>query len=161
MSVRGSCLCGAFTFEVDEFSGPFEICHCTRCRKRSGSNGIAMVGTDASRYRVTSRTTAITSYEAPILNQPPPYHSHFCSICGSPLPPPAPSGWFEIPAGLLDDDPGIRPDRHIYTEFAAPWDTSADALPRYTTRDLAKLRHGLELPPGHTVRTHYGHAVQI
>jgi hypothetical protein len=29
--------------------------------------------------------------------------------------------WFKIDAGLLDDDPEIRPDRHIFTELMAPW----------------------------------------
>jgi len=161
MAVRGSCLCGAFAFEVQRFSGPFEICHCARCRKKSGSNGIAMIGVDAAHYRVTSDAGAISSYEAPILNQPPPYHSYFCSKCGSPLPPPNPSGWFEIPAGLLDDDPAIRPDKHIYVELAAPWDLPGDDLPRFTVRDLAQKRHNIELPPNHEIRTHHGESIRV
>jgi hypothetical protein len=120
-----------------------------------------MIGADGSRYRVTSNSATIGCYEAPILNQPPPYHSYFCSVCGSPLPPPEPSGWFEIPAGLLDDDPTIRPDNHIYTDLAAPWDSPTDVLPRFTIWDLAKLRHGLELPAGHMVRTHHGQDVRV
>jgi hypothetical protein len=35
--MRGSCLCGGVRFEVDRAVGPFELCHCSRCRKASGS----------------------------------------------------------------------------------------------------------------------------
>src|SRR4051812_13931017 len=31
--VQGSCLCGEVKFEVSEVVGPFELCHCNRCRK--------------------------------------------------------------------------------------------------------------------------------
>ena len=37
MSVKGSCLCGAVTYEV---AGPFEFvgnCHCSICRKSHGA----------------------------------------------------------------------------------------------------------------------------
>ncbi|MCZ6459403.1 MAG: aldehyde-activating protein, partial [Gammaproteobacteria bacterium] len=34
---KGQCLCGAVAFEVEEIIGPFELCHCTRCRKSTGS----------------------------------------------------------------------------------------------------------------------------
>jgi hypothetical protein len=35
--IKGSCLCGGVRFELDRAAGPFEICHCNRCRKVSGS----------------------------------------------------------------------------------------------------------------------------
>jgi hypothetical protein len=33
---RGSCICGAVTFEVDGELKPPDACHCTQCRKLSG-----------------------------------------------------------------------------------------------------------------------------
>ncbi len=33
---RGSCLCGAVTFEFDGDLRPPDACHCTQCRKQSG-----------------------------------------------------------------------------------------------------------------------------
>lgn len=144
--IRGSCLCGGFRFEVLRVVGPFEICHCNRCRKRSGSNALAMVGINAEDYRVISGAEQCVSYFAPVMTEPPAYASYFCSVCGSPLPPPQPSGWFEIPAGLLDDDPGVCPDRRIYTELAAPWDKLQDSLPEYTKEDLERVRSGVVRP---------------
>ena len=40
MAIRGSCLCGAVTFEIDRACGPVEYCHCNRCRKMSGSSAL-------------------------------------------------------------------------------------------------------------------------
>jgi hypothetical protein len=48
--------------------------------------------------------------------------------------------WFEIPAGALDDDPLIRPDKHIYTEFKAPWDHIADNLSQMTGKQVQASR---------------------
>jgi hypothetical protein len=53
-------------------------------------------------------------------------------------PPPEPAAdWFEIPAGLLDGDPGLRPDKHIFVELNAPWHEIADSLPQF---DKTRLR---------------------
>ena len=98
----------------------------------------------------------VKTYAAPILYQPPAYRSMFCSNCGSPVPPVDPADdWLEIPAGLFDDDPLIRPDKHIFVEFVPPWDEIADSLPQYTIRDLIRERSGRELPEDFEVRTHY------
>ena len=34
--IRGSCLCGGVKFEITRATGPFELCHCSRCRKANG-----------------------------------------------------------------------------------------------------------------------------
>jgi hypothetical protein len=41
---HGSCLCGGVRFEIERFVGPFELCHCTRCRKVSGSAYLTWLG---------------------------------------------------------------------------------------------------------------------
>ncbi len=153
--VRGSCLCGSVTFQISDAVGPFEICHCNRCRKKSGSNGIAMIGVLAEHYQLISGASYIQSYAAPILHMEPAYTSNFCKSCGSPTPPLEPSGFFEIPAGLLDDSPGMAPDKHIYTDFSAGWDKFSDDLPRYTLKEIYRLRHGRDFPPHIEIKTHY------
>jgi hypothetical protein len=50
--------------------------------------------------------------------------------------------WFEIPAGALDDDPRIGPDKHIYVEFKAPWDRITDDLPQMTKKEIQASRKG-------------------
>src|SRR5437867_12620161 len=106
--IKGSCLCGGVRFEIDRATGPFELCHCHRCRKASGSAFVAGLGVRTEDFRLLAGQELITTYEAPILERPPPYRTSFCSRCGSPVPNPEPgSAWFEVPAGLLDGDPGL------------------------------------------------------
>jgi hypothetical protein len=115
-----------------------------------------MVGVMTREYRLLSGREIVTTYAAPILYGPPAYRSSFCSNCGSPVPPVAPEGdRLEIPAGLFDDDPLIKPDKHIMVEFAAPWDEISDSLPRYEAREIFRHRHGRDLPHNFQLRTHY------
>lgn len=139
--IRGSCLCGGVRFELQQLVGPFELCHCSRCRKASGSAFAAMVGVRTTDFRLLQGYELIVTYEAPLLDSPPPYRTAFCRRCGSPVPNPPPgSRWFELPAGLLDDDPGVRPDKHIFIELKAPWFEVSDALPRYDQQTVRTLR---------------------
>jgi hypothetical protein len=50
------------------------------------------------------------------------------------------AAWFEIPAGLLDADPGLRPDKHIFVEHKSDWFPISDSLPQLTKSQLMKLR---------------------
>jgi hypothetical protein len=36
-----------------------------------------------------------------------------------------------IPAGLLDDDPGVRPKLHVFAGSKAPWWEITDGLPQH------------------------------
>jgi len=149
--IRGSCLCGLITFELDRVVGPFELCHCSRCRKVSGSAFMAGVGVRVEDFRFLSGEGDIRRFELPVRDRPPPYGVSFCGRCGSPAPLPPESGWFEIAAGLLDDDPDMTPDKHIYVEGKAPWWLIRDDLPRYTAVEIAEFRrsmHESEEEPG-------------
>jgi len=147
--IKGSCLCGGVRFEIDRAVGPFELCHCRRCRKVTGSAFFSGVYVRTEDFRLLEGKELITSYEAPILREPPAYRASFCSKCGSPVPNPGPNSErrprtrgraLEVPAGLLDDDPGLRPDKHIFVELRAPWFEITDQLPRYDLPSLLDLR---------------------
>jgi hypothetical protein len=139
--IRGSCLCGAVRFEVDRATGPFELCHCNRCRKSSGSAYLAGIVVRASDFRFVQGREHITVFELPVQEKPPAYCRPFCRFCGSPTPMPDTRGeWCELPAGLLDDDPVVRPDRHIFTEHRAAWTPRGDGLPELDAQALRALR---------------------
>jgi len=141
--IRGSCLCGGVRFEVDEVVGPFELCHCSRCRKASGSAFMAAVAVRRSGFRLTSGSELIRRFELPLREQPPAYSRVFCERCGCVVPEPNPSEEvFEIAAGLLDDDPARKPERHIMVEHRAPWYVIADELPQLDLAALLRLRGG-------------------
>lgn len=139
--IAGSCLCAGVRFEVDQAAGPFELCHCTRCRKVSGSAFVSGLGVERRFFRLLCGAELVRSYAAPILNAPPAYLVHFCGTCGSSLPDVSgDSQWLEIPAGLLDDDPEVLPDKHIFVEHKAPWFTFTDELPKLDRQALYQLR---------------------
>jgi hypothetical protein len=139
--IKGSCLCGSVVFEIERAAGPFELCHCSRCRKASGSAFVAGLGVRVREFRLLAGADLIRTYEAPILDSPPPYRVTFCANCGSPVPdPPEGSRWFEIPAGLLDGDPELRPDKHIFVDCKSDWHPITDALPQLTKAELITFR---------------------
>ena len=155
MAIRGSCLCGGVTFEIDRACGPVEYCHCNRCRKVSGSASLLTVRVKTQDYRFLTGHDLVKTYCAPILYSPPAYRSFFCSHCGSQVPPPSPDEEsFEIAAGLFDDDFGMRPDKHIFVDFMPAWDELHQELPAYTVREIYELRTGKTLPKEFTPRAH-------
>src|SRR6266581_8078970 len=102
--IQGSCLCGGVKFEISRAVGPFELCHCSRCRKANGSAFVAGLGVLRDDFRLLQGRELIKTYEAPVRETPPAYRTCFCSRCGSPVPNPfSDSRWFEVPAGVLDD----------------------------------------------------------
>jgi hypothetical protein len=130
--VRGSCLCGGVTFEIDGMVSPMQYCHATRCRKATGSAFAAELAARAADLRWTSGEDLVTVYEAPLLRQPPPYRHAFCRICGSPLPVVLEGTDFAVlPAGILDGEPETRPFQHIFVGQNAPWHTITDDMPQF------------------------------
>jgi uncharacterized glyoxalase superfamily protein PhnB len=139
--IQGACLCGAVRFAIDRAVGPFELCHCTRCRKSSGSAYVAGLGVDVADLRFVQGREHVTTFELPVRDRPPAYRRTFCRRCGSPVPDPEPRGrWLEIPAGLLEGDPVLRPDRHIFVEHRAAWTPRGDGLPELDAAALRALR---------------------
>lgn len=139
--IKGSCLCSGVTFQVAKFVGPYELCHCARCRKASGSGFQATIGARVEDFQLLSGAEMIATYDAPLLYGPPAYRVSFCRRCGSQVPKPPPHvEWFEIPAGLLDEDPGLRPDKHIFVELAPAWLPIHDGAPEMPLPELLRLR---------------------
>jgi hypothetical protein len=116
---RGSCLCGAVAFDV---SGPFTAfytCHCSRCRKVTGSSNAANLFAKSGAVRWRTGEHLVSSFSLTTASY---FNAAFCSVCGSHVPRKARSGDFEIiPAGSLDDPPPIAPDRSIFWDDRAPW----------------------------------------
>lgn len=135
---RGSCLCGRVNYFAGPVVGPFELCHCSRCRKATGSAFAAMVGVGEVRF--TSGIDSIEHIELPILDQPPAYVRHFCSHCGASVANPEIKGWQEVPAGALDVL-DLSPDRHIYVDDAPAWTLAQTTLPVFTAQEIRDYRH--------------------
>jgi hypothetical protein len=104
----------------------FDLCHCSRCRA-SGSAFLAELEFKAAEFEWVCGQSLVRTYEAPVRKTPPGYRRTFCTVCGAPVPT-VDRGIIRVPAGTLDGDPGIRPQRHLFVDFKAPWFEIADSL---------------------------------
>jgi hypothetical protein len=117
--IAGSCLCGEVSYKVE---GPFKgfmMCHCTRCQKASGSAHVANIFTAPENIEFLTGEDQIKRYNLP---EPPAFGKNFCTNCGSVVPYLNGAGTaLIIPAGTLDEDPGIRPSANIFWQNRADW----------------------------------------
>jgi len=128
--IMGSCLCGTVSFAIEGKIGPAGQCHCSKCRKVSGTDGNAVFYTSVHSFRWLSGEANIASFAVPGSDG---WTSSFCRTCGSPTPHTDPDGKiYFVPAGLLDDDPGFRGyAAHIFVGSKAPWVCITDDAPQY------------------------------
>ncbi len=130
--IKGSCLCGGVRFELAAAVGPFELCHCSRCRKVTGSAFLPYLLVRREHLVFVQGSELVTTYDAPVRATPPAFRTCFCSRCGSPVPDPnASADLIDVPAGSLDGDPGLRPERHIFVDGMPAWFAIHDDLPRF------------------------------
>jgi hypothetical protein len=131
--IHVSCLCGGVRFEFPRAVTPVWMCHCSLCRKVSGaaSNASFLVPEDEFVWRTGEDLLQTFAMPAG-------WRTAFCRSCGSKLPQLHPSGGaYAVPAGLLDDDPGVRAGAHIYVGSKAPWDEIGGSAPRFDEGLLA------------------------
>jgi len=123
----GSCLCGAVRFEVAGDFDRFFMCHCSRCRKGSGSaHGANLFSTTASLAWLAGADKVRTFHVAGTRHQ-----RSFCTDCGCALPRQSADGkLLVVPAGSLDSDVALRPQAHIFTASKANWDEALENVPR-------------------------------
>ena len=129
-TVRGSCLCGGVQFEVTLPFTDANYCHCSRCRKHSGSEAGATARVPRERFELLSGEELIRVYEPDDGAV-----KAFCSVCGSSL---FGRRWpvgdeIAIRLGTIDGDPQIRPQLHSFVDSKAAWsEIPEDGLPRYS-----------------------------
>lgn len=124
--VRGSCLCGAVKYEV---SPPYQRmlhCHCSRCRKATGTGHATNFIVEPHQLEWLSGEDMITRYDLPTAKS---FAKCFCNRCGCPVPRLTRSGKVVVvPMGSLDDVPPFKPTDHIYWDSRAPWGCPSGGL---------------------------------
>lgn len=128
--VRGGCFCGAVSYEVDApIEGVIVCCHCSRCRKARAAAHATNLFVPIPRFRWLRGADGVESYKVPEAQR---FTQAFCRGCGSALPRVNPASEMAvIPAGSLEDDPGVREGAHIFVTSKAPWFEIEDVLPQY------------------------------
>src|ERR1700704_4781046 len=127
MTVRGACLCGLVKFEVDLPFIKFVKCHCSRCRKATGSAFAANAYVLPQAFRWLSGQDHVMRFDFPLARS---FSTSFCRKCGSPLPHATRSGReVIIPAGTLLNDPGASSTIDSCWQSRARWLSDAINLP--------------------------------
>lgn len=115
--ILGSCLCESVKFSVAAGSLNLYQCHCSVCRKVSGSaSGTALFVRKAS-FAWLGRQEQVG-----VFRRESGYSVHFCSTCGSPLPHEFMGEYVWVPAGLLDADAAGNITAHLHVGSKAEWE---------------------------------------
>jgi len=122
--VKGECNCGSVNFEIiSELTGVY-VCHCSICRRHTGTNGNAVVIVQNSRFRWVSGEDQIATWKKPKHD----WQIWFCKTCGSQLPGKNDESTMFVPAGLLSDETvDLKVIHHIWVDSKAGWDEIGDA----------------------------------
>jgi len=128
-SISGSCLCGSVRYQYSGEALVFQYCHCSRCRKITGSAHAANIIVRPEQLEWLAGEDLVGRFELPDAKD---FASGFCKKCGSNLPWKNQSGRAVIiPAGTLDQDPHIHPKQSIFYSDRACWYVDVNDLPKH------------------------------
>ena len=128
--VTGGRMCGGVRYTVAAPLGAAAYCHCSRCRRRSGTSASANAMIPRGALRIELGADLVREWHPPGNG----WIKAFCGACGSAL-------WSQDPQdadvrglrlGTVDSDPGVTFTHRQFTDDAAPWEPIPDdGLPRY------------------------------
>ena len=127
-TLTGRCLCGAVEYQVADAFEYAMNCHCSNCRRTTGSAFKPLAGIVKKELTLTRGADATLRYgdEAG-------FDLH-CRACGSLLYSLVRKGrYVHVAMGTLVDAPTIRPSSHIFVGSKAPWFEITDDLPQFET----------------------------
>jgi hypothetical protein len=126
---QGSCLCGDVAFEITGTPIRMMNCHCSRCRHSRGAPHATNLFVNIAQFHWVRGEDKSKSYKVPDAQR---FSVSFCARCGSKVPHVlAGVEWVLVPAGSLDDAPGMAPQAHIFVGSKAPWFEITDEIPQF------------------------------
>ena len=125
--LAGECFCRAVGYAVADAFEYALNCHCSNCRRATGSAFKPFAGIARDKLSITSGDD-----NADDLWRAEASHDVHCARCGSLLYSVVRDGAFvHVAMGTLVDAPSIRPSAHIFVGSKAPWFAITDDLPQY------------------------------
>jgi hypothetical protein len=125
--LKGSCLCGGVRYEIDGELGNVTNCHCSLCRKMTGTAFSTGATIPTASFRFVSGEELLKEWESS-----PGYFRRFCGRCGSPIlkrKAKDPTN-IRLHLGTLDSDPRVKPSKNHHVGSKAPWFNITDGLPQ-------------------------------
>lgn len=125
--LQGSCLCGSVKIQVADKFDFMGYCHCSECRKWSGSAFAAGGLVEAVDFEITACEKSVSYYH---LSED--TDLGFCSHCGASLfSKKHKLGKYIVRLGVLDDAPAKQPNVHIFAASKTPWFEITDQLDKF------------------------------
>lgn len=124
----GGCLCGKVRYRVEgEFDG-FYLCHCSRCRKDTGSAHSCSLSSHTALVEWEQGEDMVKQYSVPDT-----LHTRsFCADCGSALPAYVePMELWVVPAGSFEGEVTISVSAHINYASKAQWEKDVEQVPKF------------------------------
>lgn len=120
----GACVCGGIQFAIDAALTDVYVCHCSICRRNTGSNGIAVVVFPNKAFRWLRGQELVATWKKPGHD----WQTWFCSVCGAPVPGENDATRMFAPAGsITSGGEALQVRHHIYVGSKAVWDEIGDA----------------------------------
>lgn len=127
MQITGSCLCGEVKFDISDNFESFYLCHCSRCRKATGTvHGANLFATEVTLNWIQGQEL-VKTFNLPNTR----FTKSFCTECGSPVPTEIKDKLVIVPAGCLDNSPTINPTAHIFCDDRASWEDALENTKRF------------------------------
>lgn len=125
----GTCLCGAFKFTVSGSFGDVRYCHCSQCRRSSGTAFSANARISRSQWSLQGPDQLIAEFE-----HKPGKFKAFCSKCGSPLYARSADDPDDIRVRLggFEGELDVVVTGHVWTSSKAPWYDINASIPCYS-----------------------------
>lgn len=125
---QGKCLCGQVQIEIKGSISDIIHCHCSLCRKNSGTAFATNGFVNTSEFEVTEGEHVLSTFSFK-----PGRNRHFCSCCGSPIfsSNDADPSRIRIRLGIIDSDISERPISHNFISSKANWEDLNAQLPHY------------------------------
>jgi hypothetical protein len=130
-TLEGSCLCGTIRYHVTPPFIQFYHCHCSQCRKSTGTAHGANLYAKRDNVSWVSGVENIVRYDLMPAKR---FASVFCKTCGSKIPYPRDKELMIIPAGSLDSELTIKPSLRVFWDSRATWDNAEEALEKFSER---------------------------
>lgn len=128
--LTGSCLCKKIKIQVPDQFDFVGNCHCSECRKFSGSAFASAAGLDADDFKVLDGEDWIAYFHKTDETD-----LGFCRNCGSSLfSKKLRTNKYNIRLGILDDMPTQTPGFHIFAGSKAPWYEINDDFQQFEQR---------------------------
>lgn len=126
---RGECNCGAVAFEISGAVKDVFVCHCSICRRATGSNGIPVILVANDAFHWLRGEDVIATWRKPDAD----WQGSFCRQCGSPLPGKNDDAHTYVPVGLITEGgEALKVAHHIWVGSKAAWDEIGDAGRQHT-----------------------------